>query len=278
MPSAYKGTGLGGSNLAHAAALILASALSGADLSLGQIYGWGAVLENNFGVTYDDGNITYGVSLTGGQETLTALQGGVFDNVHMPMHLGLHGIVSRRLVEPTHYSTLQNHLALVNLGQQRPPGVTSAGVNRQWMQAWASPQGAEQLMKKARLAYEGAEALRQLDFAAYATVIKGYRDLRTELCGQYTAGQEELELLCIRYRSEYFPVGAGGGTCLVCSPDPKDLRELLDQIRGTQDKAAGRVVIPFEVQENGVRFIGFQENGLNIPRGPEESTADDDLQ
>lgn len=270
MPSAYRGTGLGGSNLAHAAALILASALSGANLSLPQIYAWGTVLENNFGVTHDASNILYGVSLTGGQETLTAFQGGVFDNVHMPMHFGLHGVVSRRLVSPGQHRRLRDHLALVNMGRRRSGGVTSATVNRQWMEAWETPESAELHMQKATLAYNGAEALRTLDFHAYADVIRQYRDLRTDLCPQYIAGQEEIEALCATVGAEYFPVGAGGGTCLVCSPRPEALRALLDKIRGTEDPNAGRVIIPFHVQENGVRFVGFEENGLLCPEGPAE--------
>ena len=272
MPAVYRGTGLGGSNLAHAASLTLASALSGANLSLGQIYTWGTVLENNFGVVRRGDNLSYGVSLTGGQETLTALQGGVFDNVHVPVAFGLHAVLSRRLVESAEYGRLEEHLALVNLGRRRREGMTSAIVNRDWMAAWATVQHAELHLRKAALAYEGAEALRSLDFVTYADVIRQYRDIRVELCPQYTAGQSELQDLCERFGGQYFPVGAGGGTCLVCCPRSSALQDLLNRIRGTESQAAGRVVIPFSVQDSGIHFVGFCENGLEIPEGPPDIT------
>jgi len=272
MPAVYRGTGLGGSNLAHAAALIFASALSGADLSLPQIYIWGTALENNFGVKRSDSKtVSYGVSITGGQEMLTAFQGGVFDNVHVPFIFGAHAVLSRELVPPESYPVLEKHLALVNLGLRRRTGVTSAGVNTDWMAAWAIPQQAAKHLDKAMLSYEGAEALRNLDFTQYADVLRKYRNIRTDLCARYTAGQSELDQLCIRNSAEYFPVGAGGGTCLVCSPDANALKNLVEQIKSTEDPAIGRVVIPFKVRKEGVRFIGFKELGLSIPAAPAEA-------
>ena len=75
MPSVYRGTGLGGSNLAHAGALCLASALTGLDLTLGQIYIACIQLENYFGVTEDDHQaLRFGVSLTGGPVSYTHLR------------------------------------------------------------------------------------------------------------------------------------------------------------------------------------------------------------
>lgn len=266
MPAVYRGTGLGGSNLAHAAALIFASALSGVDLSLAQIYVWGTLLENNFGVTKgNDGSTTYGVSLTGGQEMLAAFQGRVFDNVHVPFAFGPHAVVSRELVPATAYPKLEKHLALVNTGRRRQPGVKSTDVNSEWMAAWAVPQHAAKHLAKAQLAYDGAEALRRLDFEVYADVMRKYRDLRTQLCATYIAGQRELALLCEEHKAEYFPVGAGGGTCLVCSPHADALEAIGNRIKQTEEVEIGRTFIPFRVRERGVRFSGFEELGFNIP-------------
>lgn len=266
MPAVYRGTGLGGSNLAHAAALVLASALSGADLSLGQIYAWGTLLENHFGVSRSrTGDVSYGVSLTGGQEMLTAFQGGMYDNVHVPFLFGPHAVLSRELVPPESYNQLENHLVLINLGHRRHSGVTSSGVNSDWMAAWAVPRQAAKHLQKAELAYEGAEALRTIDFDRYANVIRQYRKIRTELCARYLAGQDELERLCERYGAEYFPVGAGGGTCLVCATHEDGLKDLVGQVKGSEDHNIGRVVIPFRIRRNGISFSGFQQNDLTIP-------------
>ena len=272
MPAVYRGTGLGGSNLAHGAALVLASALSGADFSLAQVYVWGTILENNFGVRLGNGgDISYGVSLTGGQELLTALQGGFYDNVHVPFIFGAHSVVSREIVTPKDYPALESHLVLVNLGQRKKGAETSSDVNAQWMKAWSTSEMAVRHLEKIELAFRGVEALRSLDFASYAQVIGEYRRIRVDLCNRYTAGQEELEGLCEKYAAEYFPVGAGGGTCLVCAPQAESITEISRVIRETEDQSTGRTVIPFCVRTAGASFLGFEELGLNVPQAPEEN-------
>ncbi len=271
MPAVYRGTGLGGSNLAHGAALILASALSGADISLAQVYVWGTILENNFGVRLGNGgDISFGVSMTGGQELLTALQGGFYDNVHIPLVYGAHSVVSREIVAPKEYQRLESHLVLVNLGRRRNRAETSSEVNTQWMKAWSTRDTAARHLEKIELAYRGVEMLRSLDFAGYAQVIREYRRIRVDLCNRYTAGQEELEGLCEKYGAEYFPVGAGSGTCLVCAPEAESITEISRVIRETEDESIGRTIIPFRVRSAGASFLGFEELGLNIPRVPEE--------
>ena len=120
MPALYRGTGLGGSNLAHLAAMLLASALSGVNLSQGQIYVSATQLENQFGVQVNDrGDVRYGVSLTGGQEALAALQGGFYDNVHLPWFNGPFSAVSRPLLQPQDYAEARRHMLLVNVGRRR---------------------------------------------------------------------------------------------------------------------------------------------------------------
>jgi hypothetical protein len=266
MPTVYRGTGLGGSNLAHAAALIFASSLSGVDLSLSQIYAWGTALENNFGVTHlRTGAISYGVSMTGGQEMLAAFQGGVFDNVHLPFALGPHSVLSRELVAPSAYNDLENHLAIVNLGRRRQKGVKSSDVNSEWMSAWAVPQSAALHLAKAELAYRAAEALRIGDFDTYSQVTKKYREIRTQLCARYIAGQSELAHLCEKHQAEYFPVGAGGGTCLVCSHDPGAIREIRHHMTQTADESIGRTFIPYRVRTEGILLNGFTELGFGVP-------------
>lgn len=277
MPAVYRGAGLGGSNLAHAAALVLASALAGARLGLAQIYVWASQLENTFGLTprddgdFEGGAFDGGVSMTGGQETLTALQGGVWDNVHLPSHLGPFGVVSRELVPSERYPELTAHLLLVNVGVRRQGGVTSSAVNRRWMAAWRSPEGAALHLEKLGLAWQGAEALRRRDWPAYADALRRYREVRATLCPDYLHGQEELATLGRELGFEHFPVGAGTGACLIAAEDPAAIVELDQRIAATADPAHARVALPVVPRRQGIVCPGFEELGLDVPSGPSSS-------
>ena len=271
MPAVYRGTGLGGSNLAHAGAMILASALAGLDLSLGRIYVAATQLENYFGVQpNEDGALDYGVSLTGGQEALTAFQGGFFDNVHVMHHFGPCAVASREIVPAHAYAELEAHLALINIGQRRGRGVTSSKANHAWMSAWREPEGAARHRRKPELAYLAVEALRERDWDAYGTAVAAYRMLRAELSASYLAGQDELARLCREHEAEYFPLGGGTGTCLVTCADGDALAAIVDRVEKTRDPATGRSVLPFRVRFEGVAFHGFEALGLEAPSGPRE--------
>lgn len=270
MPAVYRGTGLGGSNLAHAAALIFASALSGANLTLSQLYIWGTFLENNFGIKKATASCTsYGLSLTGGQEMLTAFQGGLADNVHVPFIFGPHAVVSRELVPSSRYDELAKHFVLVNLGSQRSPTETSRDVNSDWIGAWANIGGAEANMRKVSVAYDAVEALRALDFRWYAETMRDYRELRAELCPHYLDNLEDVAALCRLSDCQYFPLGAGGGTCLICAPEPDSLTSFLQDIENMQNLNSRGVVLPFAVRQEGVNLHGFEELGFRTPRQPE---------
>lgn len=258
MPALYRGTGLGGSNLAHLAATILAAALSGTRLTMGQLYVAATQLENTFGVVpRDDGGLDFGVSLTGGQESLTALQGGAWDNVHLPTHLGPYGVASRELVPESRYPELARHLLLVNVGVRRPEGVTSATVNRRWLAAWADPAGAALHLEKPALAWRAAEALRTGDWPAYTAALRRYREVRAALSPLYLAGQDELAAAGKELGVEHFPLGAGLGTCLVTSPDAGALDELRRRIEASADPERGRVALVVEVARVGLALRGF---------------------
>jgi hypothetical protein len=263
MPSVYRGTGLGGSNLAHTAALLFASALSGMNLSPGQIYVAGAQLENLFGVRCDEqGNINYGVSMTGGQESLAALQGGFYDNVHIPLTHGPFAVVSRELVNASDYPLLAEHMVLVNVGVKRGQGVTSSQINNSWMRQWQSGTGAMLHHGKADLAYRSAEALRTGNWPEYLETVSAYRQIRELLCPAYVTGQEELANFCKETRAEYFPLGAGTGTSLVVAADSGVTTALMARVLGSADAATGRTALPFNVRHRGVEFFNFVENGL----------------
>ncbi len=269
MPALYRGTGLGGSNLAHLAAMLLGSALSGVDLSQGQIFITATQLENQFGVQQNTlGEVSYGVSLTGGQESLAALQGGLYDNVHLPWFNGPFSVVSRPLLLPQNYTAARDHMLLVNVGRRRADGVTSSGINNIWMSRWRDPKGAAVHAEKPLLAYRAAEALRQQDWGLYAHLVADYRRLRAQLCEDYLSGQEELAELCHETGTEYFPLGAGTGTCLVVGENTGAIREVESCFSATTDAASGRMALPFAIREKGVEFLNFRENGLELPAPP----------
>ena len=270
MPAIYRGTGLGGSNLAHLAAMILGSALSGLDLTQGQIYISATQLENQFGVHGNElGEISYGVSLTGGQEALAALQGGFYDNVHLPWFNGPFSVVSRPLLEVKDYPEVQQHMLLVNVGRRREAGVTSSAINNIWMSRWRDSDGAKVHAAKPLLAYRAAEALRLKDWGLYARLVGEYRRLRAELCNDYVNGQEELAAFCLDLGAEYFPLGAGTGTCMLVAEDSRAIVALDEHFTRTADAETGRVALPFKIREKGIGFYGFSENGFSLPLSPE---------
>lgn len=274
MPAVYRGTGLGGSNLAHMAAMVFASALSGAGLNLGQIFVGATLLENFFGVKEESsGHVSFGVSVTGGQESLTALQGGFYDNVHTPFYRGPFSVVSRELLPAADYAEVRRHMLLVNVGVSRKDGVNSSLINNRWMAQWRTPEGTALHMRKTAIAYRAAEALRLKDWRDYAGAIREYREVRVKLCSAYVSGQDELQQHCQELEAEYFPLGAGTGTCLVVSPHPDSIGEISSRILSTPDEETARSVIEFKVREEGAEFLHFEEAGLKAPERPEFITA-----
>jgi hypothetical protein len=212
--------------------MIFASALSGAGLDLGQIFVGATLLENFFGVKEESsGHVSFGVSATGGQESLTALQGGFYDNVHTPFYRGPFSVVSRELLPATDYAEVQRHMLLVNVGVSRKGGVNSSLINNRWMAQWR------------------------------------------KLCSEYISGQLELQQHCEELEAEYFPLGAGTGTCLVVSPHADSISEISRRIHATPDAETARSVIPFKVREEGAEFIHFEDAGLEVPKRPQFITA-----
>jgi len=266
MPAIYRGTGLGGSNLAHTATLVLASALTAACLSASQIYICGAQLENNFGVSGDT-CLQYGVSMTGGQESLTSLQGGFWDNVHLPVRLGPYGVVSREIISESRYGEVAERMLLVNTGCRRGEGVTSTDVNSEWMKQWRSATGAEVHLAKREIAYRSVEALRLGNWDEYRDTVCDYRQLRFQLCPAYLAGQKELADLCLKCGAEYFPLGAGSGTCLVTSPEPQALSWLSAEL-AAQERAE-YFIHPVQLRKQGIVTRFFEENSLLPPSIPD---------
>lgn len=252
MPAIYRGTGLGGSNLAHLAALTLASLLIGAGLNRAQLFSGATYLETFFGLTEDSD--ASGVSMTGGQESLAALQGGIWDNVPLPFTLGPFSSISRELVSPVRYPELERHLLIVNPGIRRKEGVTSSGVNRQWLKRWLDEEGARLHHGKIPVAYRAAEALRLGNYDDYADTIREYRSIRGTLAPSYLHGQEELAAVCKETDAEFFPLGAGTGSSLVCATDPSAIEHLRQHFSKEAGKPNGRGTLPFRIREQGIEW------------------------
>jgi hypothetical protein len=137
------------------------------------------------------------------------------------------------------------------------------------MSRWRDIEGTAAHAEKPLLAYRAAEALRLKDWGLYANLVADYRRLRALLCKDYLSGQDELAGLCRDSAAEYFPLGAGTGTCLVVAENPRVIAELNEHFTRTSDMSTGRVAMPFKIREKGVGFYGFAENGLTLPMSPE---------
>ena len=148
-------------------------------------------------------------------------------------------------------------------------GVTSSGINNIWMSRWLDAEGAAVHAEKPLLAYRAAEALRLQDWGLYAHLTADYRRLRAHLCRDYLAGQDELVALCQELRAEFFPLGAGTGTCLVVAEAETAIAQLAEQFLRQRRPRERPYVAPFAIREHGVEFFGFGENGLLLPGPPE---------
>ncbi len=273
MPSVVRGTGLGGSNLAHIAAVAFASALSGVNLILSQIYGLATNLETNFTAQLDEsGKIkNFGISITGGQEGLTALQGGFWDNVHMP-HLGLFSVFSREIVLPEKYKELEERSFLVNVGKEQGHKRKSSDVNAVWMSKFHTYHGTLLHKWKIKTAYLGVEGLRLGDHQQVVDALGNYADIRATLCPEYYLGNEEIIQKAEEVGAAWFFLGAGGpkSTAWIYGTDPKGIAQIKKYFEDTANPEIGRVVIPFKIEPNGGQFINFEENGFEVPTPPEE--------
>lgn len=279
-----KGTGLGGSNLAHVASLMLASSASGVDLTLAQIYALAGPLENFFGVTKNDVAIitnaektkplatffTWGVSMTGEQEGLGGLQGGLWDNVHLPF-LGLPSEVSRELVTKERYDELTQHMFLVNAGKTGQERL-SGDVNDVWMAKFRDLDGVLLHHEKLQLAYDYAEGLRTGDWEQVTKAMQRYFDIRYKLCPGYAIGVDEVLETAKQFGTVAFLVGAGGtcATALVAGTDPAAVKAHREHFETSENPDIGRIVVPFNIEGKGPKFSGFEENGFQEPAPPEE--------
>jgi len=279
-PKAAAAAGMGGSNLAINAALILGSIASGLSLSLSEAVAQAIPFENNYGVQMievvdSEGSKiqtpVFGVSLTGGQEGITALNPfGVADNLFLP-HLGVGRMVSRELVLPKDYGNIKKSMLIVNLGEvpisEINAGQGSTDVNAVWMARFRDTEGTALHTRKLQLGYEWVEGLRTGDIDAMKVSAQAYTDIRNILNPAYSAGQRELVDLARDHNLAVFICGAGGARIApngeVAKPGTAVLIGKPDNIAGFKDNFTtneknGRICLP---------LIVGKEVEITIPTG-----------
>lgn len=277
-PKAAAAAGMGGSNLAINAALILGSIASGLNLSLAEVVAQAIPFENNYGVKMVEvrdaqGNAAqmpvFGVSLTGGQEGITALNPfGIADNLFVP-NLGVGRMVSRELLAPQDYEKIERSMLIVNLGEvptsELSAGQGSTDVNAVWMSRFRDAEGTALHARKLRLGYQWVEALRTADIEGMKAAAKEYTDIRIALNSAYAAGQNELFTLARKHNLAVFICGAGGARLVpdreVAKPGTAVLIGAPEDIAGFQaefktSEETGRICLPLKVGE---------EVGITVP-------------
>lgn len=211
-----KSAGLGGSAAVTTGTALLANKLTGNKFNNFQIIGMASMLEQDLGV-----------SLTGTQEQSNAVFGGVTDYVWFPWGIpgkdNFYGTsIREKLLEPKDYPELRKRIDLYFALQR-----LSTDVNSKWYEALGRIDGFKLHNKKCELAYEFREAIRTKNWTGLSQPIAEYRKIRTKLCPEYMSEQAwEIEKMCSRNNAVSFPLGGGGGTIMVYSPDPKNLEKM----------------------------------------------------
>lgn len=230
-------SGLGGSSTATIGVCILANELAGRPFTGTQLISMAARLEQGLGL-----------SITGTQEQSNVIFGGVTDYVWFPWGIpghpgtGYGESLRYQLLKPSEYSLLEERMAIFHSGHHRE----SANVNAVWMAALLTEKGYKLHSEKMQLAYTYREALRLKKWDHVFKSIEKYRDLRIKLCKDYMTSSWDLLERAHHYNSTIFPLGAGGGGgVLLFSPDPLNLQELRDDLKGDYRE------IPFKIRSKG---------------------------
>jgi len=208
-----KSAALGGSASVTTGVAILANKLAREKFDEHQLVGLASVMEHDLEV-----------SITGTQEQSNVVFGGVVDYIWFPWGIPGEGSfygtsIRQEILKEADYQALKDRLDLYFLMER-----FSGDVNSVWHQKLKKVQGFKLHRKKIDLAYDYKEALRTKSWEAAVEPIRQYREIRTQLCENYMSKPAwEIEEICQKYDAASFPVGGGGGSSLVYSPDPKIL-------------------------------------------------------
>jgi|ETNmetMinimDraft_2_1059921.scaffolds.fasta_scaffold06027_3 D-glycero-alpha-D-manno-heptose-7-phosphate kinase len=209
-----KSAGLGGSAAVTTGVALLANKLTGNKLTPHQIVGMASMMEEDLGV-----------SITGTQEQSCAVFGGVRDYIWFPWGIpgkeGFYGTsIRQELLKPEEYQELRDRIDIYFCLQRQ-----STDVNQVWMDQLKTPNGMKLHERKLDLAYQFREAIRTKQWENMIEPINQYRDIRTQLCLQYMSDEAlEIYLLSKKHNAVCFPLGGGGGSVMVFSPNPENLK------------------------------------------------------
>jgi len=217
-----KSAGLGGSAAVTTGTALLANNLTGNRFSKFQIVGMSSMIEQDLGV-----------SLTGTQEQSCAIFGGVRDYLWFPWGIpgkkSFYGASLRQeILKPEDYPELRKRFDVYFALSRH-----SKDVNKKWYEEMENINGFMLHKQKCNLAYRFREAIRTKNWDLISEPMERYRQIRTELCVDYMSDASKDILETARqHNAVCFPLGGGGGSILVYSPDPENLpkiREILQK-------------------------------------------------
>lgn len=238
-----KSAGLGGSAAVTTGVALLANKLTGNKFSDVQIIGMASILENDLGV-----------SITGTQEQSCAVYGGVMDYLWFPW--GVPGeensygtSIRQELIKKEDYSELRKRFDIYFTMERY-----SSDVNTKWIEALKTTNGFQLHRKKCLLAYKFREGIRNKNWESITPIIEEYREIRTQLSRHYMCDPHiELKNIVSKFNATCFPLGGGGGSVLVYSPEP----EILKEIKGILEKKFR--YLEYEFMDRGHEFFNLEE-------------------
>lgn len=216
-----KSAALGGSASVSTGVAILANKLTGEKFDEHQIVGLSSIMEHDLEV-----------SITGTQEQSNVMFGGVLDYIWFPFGIpgksNFYGASLRQeILKEEDYSELRSRLDLYFLMER-----LSSDVNTIWHQELRKVPGFKLHKRKPHLAYHFREALRTKQWEEAVEPIREYREIRTQLAENYMSKPAwEIEEVCQEYGAVSFPIGGGGGSTMVYSPDPEKLKKVQERLK-----------------------------------------------
>src|SRR3989338_3418710 len=237
-----KSAGLGGSAAVTTGVCLMADMLTGKKFTKTQLIGMASMMEHDMGV-----------SITGTQEQSAAMYGGIRDYVWFPY--GVPGkndffgsSIQQEILFPKEYAELRKRMDIYFTAERH-----SSDVNAVWEHQMRMVNGFLLHKKKNNLAYEFREALRLKEWNKIAAPVEEYRKIRTQLCTNYMSEHHRLlHRIVSDYHAVCFPLGGGGGSVMVFSPDPEQLKRIKKELE--QDF----IYLDYEFSENGHEFINFE--------------------
>lgn len=237
-----KSAGLGGSAAVTTGVCLLANKLTGSCFSNHQIIGMASMIEHDLGV-----------SITGTQEQSAAVFGGIRDYLWFPWGVpgeeNFYGTSLRQeLLTPADYPDIRSRMDIY-FTQER----FSADTNAKWHDELRKVNGFKLHKKKCELAYNFREAVRNKHWHAMVDAINEYRNIRVQLCASYMVeSHKKLQAMAERHHCTTFPLGAGGGSVLVFSPNPESLAKMRSEAMEEFN------YVDYEIMANGHVFQNIE--------------------